>query len=50
MGKNLSHKKLQYSYSKEMFPDRAKLIWIIGDSDKRSSTVFFSLIAIGCCR
>ena len=24
---------MQYSYSKEMFSGRAKLIWIIGDPD-----------------
>jgi hypothetical protein len=43
-GKNLSHKKMQYSYSKKMFTGRAETIWIIGDPDnqlpyKWSSTV-----------
>ena len=48
-GENLSHKKVQYSYSKKMFTRRAKPFRIIGDPDnqrpdKWSSTVLhFSL-------
>ena len=43
-GRNLNHKKMQYSYSKKMFTGRAKPIRIIGDPenhrpDERSSTV-----------
>jgi hypothetical protein len=45
IGKNVSHKKMQNSYSKKMFSGRAKQIRIIGDPDnqrpdKWSSTVF----------
>jgi hypothetical protein len=44
-GKNLSHKKIEYSWSKQMFTGRAEPIRIIGGPDnqrsyKWSSTVF----------
>jgi hypothetical protein len=47
-GKNLSHKKMSYSYRKEMFTGRANPIWIIGGPDnqrpeKRNSTVYAAL-------
>jgi hypothetical protein len=47
-GKNLSHKKMQYSYSTIMFTGRAKPIRIIGDPgnqrpDKWSYTVLVSI-------
>jgi hypothetical protein len=35
MGKNLSHKKVQYNYSTKMFTQRAKSIWTIGDPDNQ---------------
>jgi hypothetical protein len=38
-GENLSHKMMKYSYSKEMFTPLAKAIRILGDPEKRSSTV-----------
>jgi len=34
-GKRLSHRKMQYSYGKEMFRGRAKQIWIIGCPDNQ---------------
>ena len=50
-GKNLSHKKMWYIYSKKMFTRRAKSIRIIGDPgnqlpDKWSSTVLRN--KVGC--
>ena len=35
-GKDLSHKKMEYSYSKEMFIRRAKTSRIIGGPDNQS--------------
>jgi hypothetical protein len=32
-GKNLHHEKMWHSYSKKMFTDRAKPIWLKGDPD-----------------
>jgi hypothetical protein len=48
----LSHTKLQYSYSKEMFSGRAKSIRIIGGPDnqrpdKRSYTIFINTLRMG---
>ena len=34
-GENLSHKKMQYNYSKKMFTGRVKPIGIIGDPDNQ---------------
>jgi hypothetical protein len=34
-GKNLSHRKMQYNYSKTMFTERAKPIWRIGEPDNQ---------------
>jgi len=54
IGKNVSRKKMQYSYSKKMFSGRAKQIRIIGDTDnqrpdKGSSTVFKLLFHLLFC-
>jgi len=50
---NLSHKKMQYSYSREMFSGRAKPIRIIGERDKqgldRQSSTVLSLIVKNAC-
>jgi hypothetical protein len=48
LGKNSSHKKMHYNYSKKMFTGRAKQTRIIGEPDnqrpdKWSSTVFDNL-------
>ena len=34
-GKNISHKNMQYNYSKKMFTGRAKQIRIIGEPDNQ---------------
>jgi hypothetical protein len=34
-GKNLSHAKVQFNYSKKMFNGKAKLIRLIGDPDEQ---------------
>ena len=39
---------MQYSYRKKIFSGRAKLIWIIGDPDKRSSAVPRLAVAVEC--
>ena len=36
-GGNVSHKEMQYSYSKKTFTGRAKQIRIIGDLDNQRS-------------
>jgi hypothetical protein len=35
MGKNLSHKKVQYNYSTKMFTRRTKPMWTTGDPDNQ---------------
>jgi hypothetical protein len=40
MGKNVSHKRCSTFRVRKCLVEGAKLIWIIGDPDKWSSTVF----------
>jgi hypothetical protein len=47
-GKNLSHKKMSYNYSRTMFTRRAKPIRIVGNPDKWSSTLCVCLCLCVC--
>ena len=44
MGKNLSHKKVQYNYSTKMFTQRAKPICTIGDPDNQHPDMWSSTV------
>jgi hypothetical protein len=44
MGKDFSHKKMQYIYSKKMFNRKAKQIRIIGDPDNQSPDKLSSIV------